>query len=122
MTIDTHRSRALLVLFAAAVLTAGLLTLVQTTPARAADRSFEPATGSPFPVGSGPGSVTNADFDGDGHLDLATSNFDSNNVSVLLGNGDGDFSKATNSPFAVGTGPTSVASADINDADRKSVV
>ena len=31
------------------------------------------------------------DFTGDGHLDLAVANFVSNNVSVLLGNGDGTF-------------------------------
>src|SRR5437879_5851382 len=37
-----------------------------------------------FDAGSGPVSVAVADFNGDGHLDLAVANFQSDNVSVLL--------------------------------------
>jgi len=40
-----------------------------------------------YPAGSGPGSVTSGDFNGDGKLDLATVHPGSNSVSVLLGNG-----------------------------------
>jgi hypothetical protein len=36
------------------------------------------------------------DFNGDGKLDLVTANVFSNNVSVLLGNGDGTFETAQN--------------------------
>ena len=36
-------------------------------------------------------SVAVGDFNGDGKQDLATANFGSNNVSILLGNGDGQF-------------------------------
>ena len=39
-----------------------------------------------FGAGSGPVSVTVGDFDGDGKLDLAVANSDSNNVSVLINN------------------------------------
>jgi hypothetical protein len=39
-----------------------------------------------------------ADFNGDGHLDLAVANQLTNNVSVLLGNGDGTFQPAVNYP------------------------
>src|SRR6266446_7633491 len=42
-------------------------------------------------AGRSPDSVAVGDFNGDGRLDLATANFDSNDVSVLLGNGDGSF-------------------------------
>ncbi len=38
-----------------------------------------------------PYSVTTGDFDGDGFTDLATANLISDDVSVLLGNGDGTF-------------------------------
>jgi hypothetical protein len=52
------------------------------------------------------------DFNGDGALDLAVANGASNNVSVLLNNGQGLFGAAVN--YAVGSGPTSVAVGDFN--------
>ncbi|HLJ92706.1 MAG TPA: VCBS repeat-containing protein [Gemmataceae bacterium] len=46
-----------------------------------------------FAAGLGPNSVAVGDFNGDGHIDLAVANFDQFNsvfaVSILLGNGDG---------------------------------
>jgi hypothetical protein len=63
-------------------------------------------------VGSNPRSVTAADFNADGKPDLAVANSDSNNVSILLGNGDGTFRAAQN--FAVGSAPQSVTVADFN--------
>ncbi|WP_375443160.1 DUF4114 domain-containing protein, partial [uncultured Nostoc sp.] len=55
---------------------------------------------------------TVGDFNGDGKLDLAAANLNSNNVSVLLGNGTGGFGTATN--FSVGTAPRSVTVGDFN--------
>ena len=52
------------------------------------------------------------DFNGDGMQDLAVGNLNSNNVSVLLGNGDGSFQAAQD--FAAGIGPSSVAVGDFN--------
>ncbi|HLZ93439.1 MAG TPA: FG-GAP-like repeat-containing protein [Candidatus Acidoferrum sp.] len=46
--------------------------------------------------------------------DLVITNSTSNNVSVLLGNGDGTFQEAAGSPFAVGANPSSVVIADFN--------
>ncbi len=99
-------------LLVAAVVAAGLLALVGAKPAWAAERSFTPAPNSPFAVGSTPTTVTNADFNGDGKVDLATSNHGSDNVSVYLGKGDGDFQ--TRQDFPAGDGPSSVTSADFN--------
>lgn len=62
--------------------------------------------------GNTPLSVITMDLDGDGRPDLATANSLSNDVSLLIGNGNGTF--AAIPPMAVGTGPRSVASADIN--------
>ena len=42
------------------------------------------------------------------------SNSGSNNISVLIGGGDGSFTNATNSPIMVGTNPGSIALYDFN--------
>jgi len=54
-----------------------------------------------------------SDFNGDGIQDLAVANYSSNNVSVLLGRGDGTFQAAIN--FGAGAFPFSVAVSDFND-------
>src|SRR6267143_1127199 len=69
--------------------------------------------GVPEPsVGRNPTSVTAGDFNGDGKLDLAVTNEGSNNVSVLLGNGDGTFRAAAD--YSVGALPFSVTAGDFN--------
>jgi hypothetical protein len=67
-------------------------------------------------VGTGPSNIAVGDFNGDGKLDLAVANFASNNISILLGNGNGTFQAPFNS--AVGTGPTDITVGDFN-ADGK---
>jgi uncharacterized protein (TIGR03437 family) len=70
---------------------------------------FTQAPASPFLAGAGPNSVVAADFNEDGIQDLAIADFSSNNVTVLLGDGAGNFVPATGSPIPVGTGPASLA-------------
>ena len=65
-----------------------------------------------LPVGSGPEWVAIADLNHDGRRDLATANYLSDNISVLLSNGAGGFGAATH--FAAGDGPYTVAPADLN--------
>ena len=79
---------------------------------------FSAASGSPVAVGTTPDSIVTADWNGDGHADLAVVNNNSNNVTILLGNGLGGFSPAAGSPVAVGTKPAFIASGDWN-GDRK---
>src|SRR6516164_340033 len=67
-----------------------------------------------FDAGSGPQSVAVGDFNGDGKPDLAVVNSYSNNVSVLLGNGDGTFQPAVSYGTGSGTGPAFVAVGDFN--------
>src|SRR5262245_16202830 len=69
-----------------------------------------------YAAGDYPMSVVAADFNGDGKLDLAAANHDSDDVSVLLGKADGTFQSALNSP--TGSGPWSLAAGDFN-ADGK---
>ncbi len=68
--------------------------------------------GPKFAAGVDPFSVAVADLDGDTVPDLVTANLLSDNVSVLLGNGDGTF--LTAAAFAAGDGPLSVAVADLD--------
>jgi hypothetical protein len=65
-----------------------------------------------FEAGEMPYSVAIGDLDRDGALDLAVANGWSDNVSVLLGNGDGTFRSAVN--YGVGEWPESVAIGDLD--------
>jgi hypothetical protein len=68
--------------------------------------------GSEFAVGVGTNSVTVADFNGDGNLDLATVQYLGNVVSVLFGNGDGTFEAPVD--YLTAAAPTFVAAGDFN--------
>ena len=70
------------------------------------------AAQSSVSTGSKPASVILGDVNGDGNLDIITANFNSANVSVLLGNGNGTFSAKTD--FATGTDPFAVRLGDVN--------
>lgn len=74
--------------------------------------SFVPAVSFTVTVGSGPNSLTSADFNGDSKLDLALVNSTSNDVSVLMGIGNGSFGLPVN--FVVGTQPYSISTIDFN--------
>jgi tetratricopeptide (TPR) repeat protein len=89
------------------------------------DGTFTQATGSPFPLpatATGPIAMTSADFNSDGNLDLAIVNQTTNNVTVLLGNGNATFNLATGSPFAVGKFPVAVATSDLNSDSHPDLV
>src|SRR6266436_2069933 len=88
--------------------------------------NFVAATNSPFKLAStetGPSAIATATFgntfttsSGVASLapDLVIANSTSNNVTILLGNGDGTFQEATGSPYTVGKNPSSVLVADFN--------
>lgn len=73
--------------------------------------TFVPAAN--YTVGDSPNAVVTADFNNDSRLDLATANFSSNSVSVLLGNADGTFQAAVTSSTGAG-GPKSLAVGDFD--------
>lgn len=68
-----------------------------------------------YPYGAPAGSafVVTGDFNRDGKLDLAITNFNANTLSVLLGNGDGTFGPLFAS-YATGINPTAIAVGDFN--------
>lgn len=76
--------------------------------------TFSLATGSPFAVGKFPVAIATGDLNNDSHPDLVVVNQSDSTVSVLLGNGDGTFTAATNSPLASGQSPTAVTVTDFN--------
>lgn len=65
-------------------------------------------------MGSAPGSVEIADVNGDGMADIIVANEQSNNVTILLGDGKGGFRQAKDSPFPAGHNPNDVAVGDFN--------
>ena len=79
------------------------------TPAPAQTLSFAKRD---FPVGSDSITVAVGDFNGDGVPDLVVANEGSNNVAVLLGNGDGTFRAAQF--FPVGINPVWVVVGGFN--------
>jgi hypothetical protein len=66
-------------------------------------------------VGSGPRQAAVGDF-GNGQLDMAEINLNSNTVTILLNNGHGVFTKGNT--YATGTTPHSIAAADFNGDGR----
>ena len=65
-------------------------------------------------VGKGPKWISAADVNHDGNPDLVVANADSGTVTVLLGNGKGQFHEPAGSPFAAGHLPNDIAIADMN--------
>lgn len=98
------------------------LTLVSAAPAAAATPPPAPRFSGPVIVrtGSEPDGLVTADFNGDTKPDLATADWASDSVSVLLGRGDGSF--ATRAAFRTSDGPNGLASGDFNADGRPDIV
>ena len=88
------------------------------------DGTFQAAQNSALGItdsySGGYDTVTSTDFNGDNKTDLATANYSSDSVSVLLGKGDGTFEAVQS--FSVGDTPVSVASADFNGDNKADLV
>ncbi len=64
------------------------------------------------PVGRAPQAIATGDFNGDGHGDVVTANGTSDDVSVMLGNGNGTFRSAVS--FGVGKIPLALVATDMD--------
>ncbi|GIW41059.1 MAG: hypothetical protein KatS3mg076_1636 [Candidatus Binatia bacterium] len=88
---------------------------VVASPAPAAVGSDVPSAFAPsveLPAGPAASAVVVADVDKDAARDIVVANADSDDVSVLFGNGDGTFGSPSN--FPVAAGPSAVRVADMN--------
>ena len=65
-----------------------------------------------YAAGGSPWSVTTADFDRDGHVDIAAANSESGSVSVWINRGDGTF--APQRPYVATAVPRTIATADLD--------
>lgn len=70
--------------------------------------------GTTFATGAGPRDPLARDLTGDGRVDVVVPSAVGNSLSVYLGDGTGGFTQAPGSPFAVGSAPSVVVSADFN--------
>ena len=72
----------------------------------------------PIPISAvdHPVAIVAGDFNGDGRTDLAVANSGSDDVSVLLGNGDGTFQPQVT--YAVGSEPDALVAGDFNGDGR----
>jgi hypothetical protein len=76
------------------------------------DGTFEPATNYLLTVAANPYQVAVGDFNHDGKPDLAVADFNTNTVSILIGNGDGTFQPHIE--YATTTFPFGIVVGDFN--------
>lgn len=81
------------------------------THSRGQNLTYTPTPSNP--VGRAPQAITGGDFNGDGLWDVATVNGTSDDVSVLLGNGNGTFRSGVS--FGVGKIPLALVAEDMDN-------
>ena len=100
---------------------AALSLVVSLTAVAGADKTAAPepnkTAGVNYPAGTFPQWISAADFNNDSKLDLITANYDSDNVSILIGIGDGTFQFVGNGGVSC-FGPLSIATGDFNGDNK----
>ena len=86
------------------------------------DGTFQTQTPNSTGSGSAPIGIALSDFNHDGKTDIVTANSGTNNVSILLGIGDGTFQAQQSSSTGAGSSPWAIASADFDRDGNADVV
>ncbi|MCL5028323.1 MAG: T9SS type A sorting domain-containing protein [Bacteroidetes bacterium] len=97
--------------------------LLNTTPDRASIPSF--SANNTFTTGTNPSTVAVADINKDGKPDIVAANYGSNTVSVFLNTTTDSASVpsfSAKTDFTTGTGPTAIATFDLNGDGKPDVV
>jgi hypothetical protein len=109
---DSNYVRSSLISVLAAIAVAGVLAGAQEAPAASSNRALQFREIS-IPTDKGPKFVAVADVNHDGKPDILVAN-DSGTITVLLGDGRGNFHEARGSPVPAGHLPNDIAVADMN--------
>ncbi len=89
---------------------------------RQASGGFAADPASPIAAGNGTTGIVAPDLNGDGRADLAFTNNLANTLSVLLRRPGGGYEADTGSPISLPTGPSGIASADVDGDGRPDLV
>jgi hypothetical protein len=73
-------------------------------------------------LGSAPSSLAVGDFNHDNHSDIVVTNSGTNQIGILLGNGNGSFASQIVYSIAPGSNPVSVAVGDFNNDNQLDIV
>jgi len=82
---------------------------------------FTPAPRSPFSVGAAPYELAVGDINGDGKLDIVSASSSGQTITVLFGDGTGNFVASPGSPIAAGAG-FGVALGDVNRDGKLDII
>lgn len=99
---------------AATVILALRANIARASPGRTGGAVLPAFDEKVLPVGKGPGFIAVADVNRDGKPDIIVANTEDGTVSVLLGDGQGNFRPAPGSPFSCNANPNDIAVADMN--------
>ncbi len=80
------------------------------------------APGSPVPIAGGPNNVLLGDMNKDGKPDMVVASDRGKNITVLLGQGDGQFRVAGGGPIGVAESPGEMALGDVNSDSKLDLV
>jgi hypothetical protein len=81
------------------------------------DGTFRPQAKT-YPVRRGPRGIAAADFNGDGHPDLAVANTVTDDLTILIGDGQGEFSPLSgpvSGQAVIGDGPINLVATDLDN-------